>query len=602
MRRIWSNMRIHNKLMISFLSVCLVPLILVSSLLYRFSARSLDASAMEFASVFNSQISSSLNQFIKEYDRVTKSALVSSMVIESLRDGGGSILERVDRQIYLRNVMMQMVTLKPEIGEVMLLTWENELYQLSTQSVMIDQAELERQNWFQEMQRAKSVLYVTEAHDSAYYDRMQDKIAVTVSRKIYDYAGKYIGVLMLDIDPSRLIELNDVFLVARSHYNISINVTNVENRILYDSDVSSGLKSWQDVLGTSFSLDKNDSKDYLMMSSETEGGELRVNTIIPRSRLLMSTNRILHVTILATLLCSLLIQIVSWLLSRALTVPIKRLSQGMKQVEKENYKCLLPGEGKDELGMLTRSYNQMVQRIRTLIEDVYLAKIKEKEAKYLALQTQINPHMLYNTLESIRMKALLQGADETADMIKILSKMFRMTLDGSREMSTIGTEIEYAENYIRLQNLRFKNHFLLDCRIEAGLAEHPVIPLLIQPILENSMKHGDKDRSRCLHMSIEVTVDSDEIRILIMDDGCGMPENQVKRLNEKLSFQDIKTVTDEPKAEKDKSIGLLNIAERIYLHYNGRGRIRVDSGEGKGMSVEMGIPWKEEGDVPHTGS
>ena len=103
-------------------------------------------------------------------------------------------------------------------------------------------------------------------------------------------------------------------------------------------------------------------------------------------------------------------------------------------------------------------------------------------------------------------------------------------------------------------------------------------------------------------MSIEVTVDSDEIRILIMDDGCGMPENQVKRLNEKLSFQDIKTVTDEPKAEKDKSIGLLNIAERIYLHYNGRGRIRVDSGEGKGMSVEMGIPWKEEGDVPHTGS
>ena len=248
MRRIWSNMRIHNKLMISFLSVCLVPLILVSSLLYRFSARSLDASAMEFASVFNSQISSSLNQFIKEYDRVTKSALVSSKVIESLRDGGGSILERVDRQIYLRNVMMQMVTLKPEIGEVMLLTWENELYQLSTQSVMIDQAELERQNWFQEMQRAKSVLYVTEAHDSAYYDRMQDRIAVTVSRKIYDYAGKYIGVLMLDIDPSRLIELNDDFLVARSHYNIRINVTNVENRILYDSDVSSGLKSWQDVL------------------------------------------------------------------------------------------------------------------------------------------------------------------------------------------------------------------------------------------------------------------------------------------------------------------------------------------------------------------
>lgn len=602
MGRIWSNMKIHNKLMISFLSVCLIPLILVSSLLYRFSARSLDASAMEFASVFNAQISSSLNQFIKEYDRVTKSALVNNKVIESLKDGGDTVLERVDRQLYLRNVMMQMVTLKPEIGEVMLLTWENELYQLSTQSVMIDQEGLVHQKWFQDMQQAKSVLYVTEAHDCSYYDRMQDKIAVTVARKIYDYAGKYIGILMLDIDPSRLIELNDDFLVARSHYNIRINVTNVEDRILYDSDVSSGLKNWQEVLGTSFSLDENDSKDYLMMTSGTEGGELKVNTIIPRSRLLMSTNRILHVTLLATLLCALMIQIVSWLLSRALTVPIKRLQKGMKQVEEENYKCLIPGEGKDELGMLTRSYNQMVQRIRTLIEDVYIAKIKEKEAKYLALQTQINPHMLYNTLESIRMKALLQGADETADMIKILSKMFRMTLDGSREMSTIGAEMEYAQNYIRLQNLRFKNHFLLNCQIEEGLEQHPVIPLLIQPILENSIKHGDKDRNRCLHMDIHVTADPNEIRILIADDGCGMAEDRVKRLNGKLSFQEVKPVSDEAEPGKDKSIGLINIAERIYLHYNGNGYIYVDSEEGKGLSVEIRIPWKEEGDVPHTGS
>lgn len=602
MGRIWNNMRIHNKLMVSFLAVCLVPLILVSSLLYRFSARSLDASAMEFASVFNSQISSSLNQFMKEYDRVTKSALVSNKVIESLSEGGGSILERVDRQLYLRNVMMQMVTLKPEIGEVMLLTWEDELYQLSTKSVMINQSELESQNWFQEMQQSERVLYVTEAHDCTYYDRMQDKIAVTVARKIYDYAGKYIGVLMLDIDPSRLIELNDDFLVARSHYNIRINVTNVENRILYDSDVSSGLKSWQEVVGTSFSLDENDSEDYLMMSSETEMGELKVNTIIPRSRLLMSTNRILHVTVLATLLCALLIQFVSWRLSRALTVPIIRLQKGMKQVEEENYNCLLPGEGKDELGMLTGSYNQMVRRIRTLIEDVYLAKIKEKEAKYLALQAQINPHMLYNTLEAIRMKALLQGADETADMIKILSKMFRMTLDGSREMSTIGAEIEYAQNYIRLQNLRFKNHFLLDCQIETGLEKHPILPLLVQPILENSIKHGDKDRSRCLHMNIEVTADSETIRILITDDGCGMPKGQAERLNEKLSFQEIKPVSSEPEAGNDNSIGLINIAERIFLHYNEKGHIRVDSEEGKGMSVEVEIPWKEGADVSYLSS
>ena len=103
-------------------------------------------------------------------------------------------------------------------------------------------------------------------------------------------------------------------------------------------------------------------------------------------------------------------------------------------------------------------------------------------------------------------------------------------------------------------------------------------------------------------MNIEVTADSETIRILITDDGCGMPKGQAERLNEKLSFQEIKPVSSEPEAGNDNSIGLINIAERIFLHYNEKGHIRVDSEEGKGMSVEVEIPWKEGADVSYLGS
>ena len=242
MKKIIRNMKIHNKMMICFLAVCLIPVTAVGTLVYNFSARSLEETSMEYASVFNSQIVNNLNNFLNEYDRITKSMLTDEEVIISLGTPNQSLSERIDQQIYLRKVMMRLVTLKPDIEGIAMVTEYGEFYQFNQENASMNWDEMVQESWYQDILECKDTLYITEAHNCTYYDRQQDRIVVTIARKIYDYGGKFIGIVLINIDPSELVELNDDFLLARNNYNIIINVTNENGRILYDSDVSSGCR------------------------------------------------------------------------------------------------------------------------------------------------------------------------------------------------------------------------------------------------------------------------------------------------------------------------------------------------------------------------
>ncbi|MDO4340062.1 MAG: sensor histidine kinase [Eubacteriales bacterium] len=590
------NMKIHNKMMICFLAVCLIPVTAVGTLVYNFSARNLEEASMEFVSIFNSQIVSNLNNFLDEYDRVTKSILADEKMITSLGSENDSLSSRIDQQIYLRKVMMRMVAMKPDIEGIAMVTRYGDFYQFNQENASMDWEKMTEQSWYQDILECEETLYITEAHDCSYYDRQQDRIVVTIARKIYDYAGKYIGMVLLHLDSSELVELNNDFLLARNNYNIMINVINKNNGILYDSRVSSGQITWQQIVEKKSPLHDKDTEDYIVMSNETERGYLKVNAIIPRSRLLMKIEKIQYVTVIGLVVCAGLAAAISWLLSRTLSKPMKDLQKSMKQVEKGNYQVMLQGESEDEMGCLIRSYNNMVRQIKVLIEDVYLAEIKQRNAEYLALQTQINPHMLYNTLESIRMKALMQGADETAEMIKTLSRMFRMALDRKKSVCTIQDEIEYTKTYVQLLNIRYKDRVSLRIDIPEEIRSHSIISLVFQPIVENCIEHGFRNRRSSLHVVIrgEFTQEQD-VRLEIRDDGCGMSPERLAEINARITLNDQKEISATDNSEKKKtSIGLKNIAERIYLHYGQQGSLKIVSSDEQGTMVEIRIPQEEK--------
>lgn len=583
----------------SYLLACVVPLVVTCLIIYRVSVKNLQETSLEFASVFSSQIVMNIDDFIEEYDKVTKTVLVDNDIIYELDNGGSpTVLERINQQLDLRRIMMRLITLKPEIKNICFLTAEDQFYQFNTEGSYVDKKILKNQEWLDRIRNSKDQLVITAVHDRSYYDRNKDGIVFTVGRKILNYSGAYVGMLLIDLEPASLIELSDGFLLARNQYNIKISITDSNFGILYDSDVASGRLTWKEAKSEDAPLlyEKN-TKDYIVLTNETKRADLKVNVVIPKSRLLFKINKIGYVTAFAILGCILVVIIISSFFSKMITKPIGKLQKRMRQVEEGEYKELIQKESDDEIGSLVNSYNRMVLKIKTLIEDVYMAEIKQKNARYLALKTQINPHMLYNTLESIRMKALVNGADEVADMIKILAKMFRITLSDSTMPHKIRDEVAYAENYIKLQNMRFHDSFFLEVKLEEKLLEAPIISMVLQPIIENSIEHGLRERGMPLHIVVKGEFTGNEdILIQICDDGKGISPDCMDEINNRISMAESDKLKLEQKEEERKTgIGLKNITERIKLYYGDKYYLRVLKSGKEGTVIEICIPagWEQ---------
>ena len=586
------DMKIGKKLMMSYLLACLVPLLAMSLVIYKVSADNLEEASLEFASVFSSQIVANIDDFIAEYDKVTKSVLVDNDVIYELGDNREpSILDQVSRQLDMRKIMTRLVTLKPEIKGIIFLTDKDQIYHFNTDGANVDAQTLKGQEWLDGIMKAEDQLSVTAIHDRSYYDRDSDGIVLTVGRRIFNHGGAYIGVLLIDLNPSSLIKLSDGFLLARNNYNIKISITDADNGILYDSDVASGRITWTEAQAIENPL-MNRNDDFLILTNETNRGGLKINAVIPRSDLLFKINKIGYVTILALIVCIIIAVVISSLFSRMITKPIRNLQRQMEQVEQGQYKILLQKEANDEIGNLVTSYNRMIMKIKTLIEDVYLYEIKQKNAKFLALQTQINPHMLYNTLDSIRMKALVNGDDEVAEMIKILAKMFRNALSKQTAANLIKDEADYAKNYVKLQNLRFYNMFSLSVNMEEQVLNSSIIPMVLQPVIENSIEHGFKGHNSPLHITLEGTVTQEQnILLRISDDGKGMLPERAEEINKMITMADSDWLSAELEQEDgETSIGLKNIAERIKLHYGSGYYLKIAGNAERGTVIEILIP------------
>lgn len=595
-RNPFKHMKIASKLMVSYLLACVIPLLVTSMIIYKVSAQNLEESSLEFASVFSSQIVAGMDEFIEEYDRVTKSVLVDNDIIEHLSDEkDATIVEKMNQQLYLRKIMMRIMTLKPEIKTISLMVNDGQLYQFGSEGDTINYEVLMQQPWLKDLQEWKETLGLTAVHDCSYYDRNQDGIVFTVGRKILNRDGAYMGMLLIDLDPAGLVTLSDGFLLARNQYNIKISITNSEHGVLYDSDVASGRINWSEAMAQDILLYQKNANDYIVLNSKTKKAGLNVHAVIPRSDLLFKISRIEYVTVISEIVCVAAVIVISILFSRTITSPIRRLQSRMRQMEAGEYRIMEEERSQDEIGSLITSYNHMVLKIKNLIEEVYLGEIEQRNAKFLALQTQINPHMLYNTLESIRMKALRCGADEVAEMVKLLARMFRVALSEQSDSHKIRDEIEYAEAYMRLQNLRFRDMFSLEIKVPDEVQEAGVISMVLQPVIENSIEHGFRGRGEPLHMILTGRKTGEGMILLdILDDGKGIGQEEAEKINLCLKEATITRLSLKNGQEEEKrSIGLKNIAERLRLQYGSFSYIKLFVRESGGTGVEICIPDRE---------
>lgn len=586
-----------TKLILVFSIVSVIPLIISSGVLYRISANSLEASMEETTSIFSSQIASDMNGFVDDYDSLTKSLLVNEGLMKNLSTDI-AISEQIRNKLYYREMITKLMTMDQKILSVTICNTKGEYYQYDRNGKTLDFDVLMNQEWLQKQLENSETLFITSLHDCSYYDKNKDQIMVTFGRKVYDFAGRYIGMILIDLSPASLIKLSDAFLLERNQYNIKINITDASGGLIYDSDLSSGRINYNEIDAEELLMYQKNPENYLVIENTTKKLGMKVNTVIPRSTMFLRISFIQRVTVLLVVILILIIITASILFSRNMVRLIRRLQGSMKQLEAGKYEIIDESVGDDEIGSLVKSYNHMVGKMKSLIEEVYIAGIRQKNAQFLALRAQINPHFLFNTLESIRIKAILNGDDTVADMVKILAKMFRTVLESYKENHTVQDELENIYSYIQLQNMRFDNVIMLEEDIDPTICKAKIMSLIFQPVVENSFKYGSKESGVPIRIFISGHLTEEKQMVFtIRDDGVGMTSKRLEEVREEISREqngELPETQEIAEAEEaSHRIGLRNIAERIRLRYGNEGYLQIVSSDENGTVIEIRIPYSE---------
>ena len=258
--------------------------------------------------------------------------------------------------------------------------------------------------------------------------------------------------------------------------------------------------------------------------------------------------------------------------ARVMSRGVSKVMEGMRQAEAGNLDVEIQVEGNDEIGIIAEGLNHMVKQMKILLEEKAQIEIKKKEADMMMLQRQIRPHFLYNTLDGIRMKALLNQDMDTADMIEKLSLLLRRTTDIKTDYVTVQEELEYVRYYIELQNIRFRYKFQLMQDIPEPIKNLTIPKFSLQPLIENAVHHGLEKRRQNRQIRIEAREEDGIVFIVVKDNGQGINRERLEEIRQTLN---------QPDMRESEHIGLNNINIRLKLLYGKEYGLSIDSEEGK---------------------
>ena len=268
--------------------------------------------------------------------------------------------------------------------------------------------------------------------------------------------------------------------------------------------------------------------------------------------------------------------------------PYRRVQMTMERIL-EGY--ILPDSSFFEEALLTPTMETEIKRLEQILKSPEMMVLNKRQAQYLALQNQINPHFLYNTLESIRGEALIAGMDNIADMTEALAKFFRYTITKVENLVSVEEELDNCETYFLIQKYRFGSrlqlHILYEEENRESIMNCKIPKLTLQPILENSIIHGTELKIGTGNLTIQFEQTDKRLIIRISDDGVGMDEQTLAKLNRQLGGG--KALTDSQE-EKKGGIALVNVNNRIHLLFGEEYGMHVYSIRGKGTDVEVTLP------------
>ena len=413
---------------------------------------------------------------------------------------------------------------------------------------------------------------------------------ITLSRGIRNYTGEgdSDGVVFIDLNYSAISELCTQNSVGTKGYVFILDqdgniVYHPQQQQLYNElqteNISLIMNAKTDVVTAGKG---DDEKIYALSHSETTGwtivGCMNMSELLKNSRKARSIYVLVALGLIAVAL------VISSEIARNITLPIQKLRDSMKRVQKGDFSAAeIEVYSDNEIGSLTRSFNVMTHKIQDLMAQNIQEQEQKRKIELKALQSQINPHFLYNTLDSIIWMAEGKKNEEVVLMTASLARLLRQSISIENELVTIGQEVEYVRSYLTIQKMRYKDKLEFEINVDPRITHAKIIRLVLQPIVENAIYHGLKYKESKGMLKVHGYELGERIIIDITDDGVGMDEETLKHIYDKHKVN-----------YHSNGVGVYNVQQRLVLYYGKEYGIIYHSEKGKGTTATVVIPKKQE--------
>jgi two-component system sensor histidine kinase YesM len=433
---------------------------------------------------------------------------------------------------------------------------------------------------------------------------------ITMARKVRGAAyGEFKGIVAIEFKLQELAKIWGRVNVGKDGYFFIVDET---GQSIYHppfeqpdeavfKEIAANLKDRSNEVFTAQYQGKN--RMFVARKSDYSNWRLIVSVPVSELRKPISTIRTTTISVgLVTLIVAM------WLASRfgrSLLAPIRELKDSMRETEKGNFQHIEEIDRTDEIGGLVHSYNLMVTRLSEMINKVYAAELQQQKdalqiqeteierhrAEFQTLQLQINPHFLYNTLETINCYAIVQDSHEITEMVEAMAFMLRYSIQTNLEEITVANELNHVRNYLIILQHRIDREFEIDVIIPPSLLLEKMVRLTLQPVIENSFQHAFPNGIEAHHkISIDARKIDNLFQVIVEDNGVGIPPEKLRELQEQLKLNRLAEQQTESGYYRRGGIGLMNVHRRIQMVFGEQYGMQIESEWGKGTKVILSMP------------
>ena len=355
--------------------------------------------------------------------------------------------------------------------------------------------------------------------------------------------------------------------------------------IAHDSALSKLLKEKPSTGNFSYSEGKN---EYTAVHIHSDSTGWTTVGVIPLRYINKDLAGIQYLTVIIIVLTIIIGVAVSVIIAQSLILPLENTVNALEKFSRGDFAVRLKENRCDEIGKLNRIFNKAIKEINELMQKVTQSEILNKEMEFKTLQSQMNPHFLYNTLDTINWLAFKEKQTEICNLVAAISSLIRASISNKKSIITIEQELDYVKNYIYIQHIRYKDRFDIIYDIDESLLKQAVPKLIIQPIVENAIIHGIENSKNKNLLYISVKRENECIVIIVKDTGIGMTDEKVSELLK----EPLNAEGDEQKAHTN--LGLYAVHKRIQLMYGDLYGLTVQSQAGEGTTVTLHIPFTKK--------